>query len=210
MRQPNTRRLLLPLLAFVLWEAGCSRPGGSDAAALQPSPQVPFRAGGAQAVTSADSALAVPEQVPNAPNAVPFHDPQSLPAGTLLTVRLKVPISSDSVRTSSTFEAEIEDPVAVDGATLISAGAVASGRVEEARPATQYGGYLRLTLNSIALPGRDLTLKTSSLFVRGKTGDQNLGRSHGAVTVRLAPGRRLTFRLSEPAYIPGPLASAVR
>lgn len=204
------RTQVLLLLALAVGSA-CSRPGGTGPSTLRVAKQVPFHAAGeAQAQPPADSALDVPDQAPNPPNGVPFHDPQSLPAGTLLAVRLKDPISSESLQASNAFEAEIEEPVTADGTILIAPGAAVSGRVEAAQAAdTRNGGYLRLTLNSVELSGREMVLKTSSLFVRGRTAVLSPAADGKPPVVRLEAGRRLTFRLSDPVYISGTMASTV-
>lgn len=206
-RAPVLLVLLLCLCGFA-----CSRPGNvSDQSTTPLNRHVPFRAAStSQGDAPNDSSFGLPDQVSASPNSMPFRDPQSLPAGTLLTIRLKGPISSDALKSSGTFEGEVDDPIAVEGATGISRGTLVSGRVEAARAGTRNSGYLRLTLNSIALSGRDLTLRTSSLFVRGKMAGLTAGATANLPVVRLEPGRRLTFHLSEPIYIPGPLTSSVQ
>ena len=198
---------LLLSLALAVTSA-CARPERPGPSALQASRQVPFHPSGeAEAQTATESSFGVPDQAPNAANAVPFRDPQSLPAGTLLTVSLKAPISSDSLKPGGVFLGEIDEPVTVDGTMLISPGAMVAGQVEAASAtATRSGGFVRLTLNSVELSGRNLGLKTSSLFVRGKTADS--GAAIRPSVVRLEAGRRLTFRLSEAVYVPGPLTSS--
>jgi hypothetical protein len=94
---------------------------------------------------------------------------------------------------------------------------VVSGRVESARASKvkRNRGYVRLVLNSIHLAGMSLPIQTSSLFVRGNASDVQSGETtHGETTqgeaaqseasaavIRLEKGRRLTFRLTEPAYV---------
>jgi hypothetical protein len=91
---------------------------------------------------------------------------------------------------------------------------VESARVSDVR---RDAGYVRLTLESIQIDGKDVPLQTSSLFARGTAGDASavhpsagtadtsrIGQSHPAqpradqaTIIRLKKGRRLTFRLTE-------------
>jgi len=67
-------------------------------------------------------------------------------------------------------------------------------------------GYVRLTLDSIDVAGKDLPVQTSSLFARGNapTGDASLS------VLTLEQGRRLTFRLAQPVYVTGQQPSPSR
>ena len=56
-------------------------------------------------------------------------------------------------------------------------------------------GYVRLTLDSIDLAGKDLPIQTSSLFARG------IAPETDPSAVTLEKGRRLTFRLAESVSI---------
>jgi hypothetical protein len=131
--------------------------------------------------------------------SIPFRDAQSLPVGTLLTVRLKSPINSDSPKNSATFVALVDDPVVVEGATLVPRGASVAGRIEAARLSTMTHnrGYVRLTLDLVDIAGRELPIRTASLFARGNPGSAG----NASDMVSLEQGRRLTFRLTEPVYM---------
>jgi hypothetical protein len=148
--------------------------------------------------------------VPDNPEAgLPFHDSQNLPAGTLLTVRLKHPISAQNPAANGTFEALVDEAVVIEGNRLVPRGAVVEGRVESARASDvrRNGGYVRLALDSLHLAGGSLPIRTSSLFVRGNAGSNPLPQGEipsgapSASVVRIEKGRRLTFRLTEPAYV---------
>ena len=193
------RGLTIGVLLPLLLAAGCSRPAGlrSDESAAQADPhQVPFHDGDGSASGNQSSASpAAQANGPKSESGLPFRDPQSLPAGTLLIVRLKSPVSADNPDASGTFEAVVDEPVTIEGNTVVPRGASVAGRVESARApgAKRDHGYVRLTLNSIDIAGKDLPLQTSSLFARGKApgADATLGM------ITIEKGRRLTFRLSE-------------
>ena len=199
--------LIVLILIMLLLGAACSRPAEiretEGSSATDPHP-LPFREADSQG--SADSnATAVPvgDKSAKTETNLPFREPDNLPAGTLLTVRLKDPVSADA-EASGRFEGVIDEPVTIEGNTLVPRGASVAGRVESARSSKGQGsGFVRVTLDSIDLAGKDLHLQTSSLFARGN------GASHGPTlqATTLEKGRRLTFRLTEPAYVFQPATS---
>lgn len=198
--------VLLPLL----WAAGCARPRGlpSDARPSQPDqPQAPFQSAGTQPSSHPGAAPAAP---PNPEAGLPFHDAenhdgqnqhaqnqdgqnhdlqnhdaQNLPAGTLLTVRLKNPISAENPGANGTFEAVVDDPVVIEGNRLVPRGATVAGRVESARVSNVKHdlGYVRLALDSIHVADMNLPIQTASLFVRATASGNRI--SAGGIS----PGR---------------------
>ena len=223
--------LQLTLLNLALMSA-CSRPvvlqGGVDS--REPDPQsVPFRQGsdtsamgnsgphaGAQRAGTKDE----DENDPATARGVPFKaSSRILSAGTLLTVRLESSLSSAKLDMGRTFVAVVDEPVVIGGSTVVSREATVRGRVESAQVSDvrRNAGYVRLTLESIRIEGKDVPLQTSSLFARGTAGDgfavhpgvgttdaSRMGQSHPAQShpgqstiIRLKKGRRLTFRLTE-------------
>jgi hypothetical protein len=133
LRRPRGGMVLLLLL--VLSWMGCSRPG-SQGAADAGQHQVPFREGGQSETAGLGSTVSAAEKGPEAEAGIPFRDPQSLPAGTLLTVRLKDAISSTSSGATSTFAAVVDEPIVIEGETLVPRGARVAGRVESAHSST--------------------------------------------------------------------------
>jgi len=206
--------LLLMVLPALLWTAGCARPAGpqSDDAALHSDQHpVPFHEPGVTA-RPGDSP-ATQENGRSSESGLPFHESQNLPAGTLLTVRLKTPVAAANPGANGTFEAVVDEPVVIEGNKLVPRGAVVAGRVESARVSNvkRDHGYVRLALDSIHMAGVSLPIQTSSLFVRGNAGDAQAAAGEGApgetpngtptIVIRLEKGRRLTFRLTESAYV---------
>ena len=197
--------VLLPLL----WGVGCSRPGGlgsADGATPADPHQVPFHEGDGKAPGSSNAGVSSAQDMGQKTEGdLPFHDLQSLPAGTLLTVRLKSSVSADNPAASSTFEAVVDEPVTIEGYTLVPRGAGVAGRVESARASSasvlaskvKGNGYFRVTLDSLDIAGKELRLQTSSLFARGNAA----GRDAALGLITLEKGRRLTFRLTEPVYL---------
>jgi len=124
-------------------------------------------------------------------------DAQSLPAGTLLTVRLKDALAAAAA--NSTFEALVDDPVFLAGEAKIPRGTVVEGRVESVRNSDVKPdrGLVQLTLESVRLGGIDVPVKTASLF-----GRQTSLKDASTSSVLLEKGRRLTFRFTDPVSIP--------
>ncbi len=137
---------------------------------------------------------------------VPFASPDArmLPAGTLLTVRLQHPLSSANAAADSTFTAFLDEPIVLNGKTLLPKGTLVQGHLESARVsnANRKTGYLRLSLDSIFINDQDIPLQTSSLFARAtapgsaSVTPSSINSSLADSVVRLRTGRRLTFRLT--------------
>jgi hypothetical protein len=157
--------------------------------------------------------------------STPFHaasHSRSLPAGTLITVRLEGALSIARIRPGDSFSASVAGPLTIDGDTLIERGTPVSGRVEATQPSADRPGqapdpaFIRLTLNTITVDGHTLPLQTSSLFATATPATGTLAKAtfqtgSSPVSVdpnlkandfRLVQGRRLTFRLTAPVILP--------
>jgi hypothetical protein len=201
-------RVFLPLL-ICLCSLGCAHPANQNPAAKSNQP-APFRDLGDSAVAATpwESSLAIPQEGAGPPRDLPFH-PRNLPVGTLLSVRLNDAISDG--RAGATFTASLDEPIVIDGRILVPRGAAVAGQVESAERTnpSDRRGYLRLTLSSIEVGGRDLTLSTSTLFAKGALGKAQ-GPLYVGSKVQLESGRRLTFRLTEPLFLSGQVAISRR
>jgi hypothetical protein len=130
-------------------------------------------------------------------NGLPFRNSQYVPAGTLLTVRLKSSITAGNSATRKLFQAVIEEPVVIEGNTMIPQGAIVAGRIESSRisKVKPDRGYVRLALESVHVGGLDVPVQTASLFAPQAPQDQE--------TLRLEKDRRLTFRLTQSVSLNG-------
>jgi hypothetical protein len=98
-----------------------------------------------------------------------------LPEGTPIPIRLQTALSSASSHAGDTFSATLDEPVVVDGQTLIDRGTSVTGRVLEAKPSASplahplEPGYLRIVLVSLNVGGRPVGIETSAIFAKGGT-----------------------------------------
>jgi hypothetical protein len=130
--------------------------------------------------------------------AMPFAVPQTvtIPAGTLIAVRLQSSVSSANAAPGQEFDAVLDEPLVVNGQTIAPRGAAAVGRVVSARSSGRLHnpGYLRLALASVEINGKSVPVESSSIFIQGKSHrDRNLtmiggGAASGAIIGALAGG----------------------
>jgi len=96
----------------------------------------------------------------------------TLPAGTVVTVRLASAVGSKLSAEGDHFSASVARPVEVDGKVVVPAGAEALGRIVEAVPQGRFkgGAVLRLVLESVTINRDAYDVKTSSVahYLKGK------------------------------------------
>jgi len=99
----------------------------------------------------------------------PAPDSVTIPAGTPISVRLQNAVSSASARPGDEFAAVIDEPIVVDGRTVVPRGAGVTGRVVAARSSGRLhnSGYLRLALATIDVNGKATPIHSSSVFIMG-------------------------------------------
>jgi hypothetical protein len=181
--------MLLPM-------CGCARhaPDLPTEGATQTNP-TPFQT---EAATELENAAPI-SSADDQNTSPPFRTPDVVPAGSLLTVRLKAPLVGVN-GSKAPFEALLDDPVMVDGTALIPRDAVVSGEIESAQvsKARPDRSYLCLTLNSLLVGGVPVPIQSARLYVRHQ---QPSAGGSDDVTVRLEQGRQLTFRLKEQVFL---------
>jgi len=135
-----------------------------------------------------------------------------LPEGTPIPIRLQSALSSASSHAGDLFKAAIDEPVVIDGQTLIVRGTPATGRVLEAKPSASSPGrsfesslepgYLRIVLVSLKVGGRPVMIETSSIFAKGGSREERNPATGAASApnqkdIVLRIDRRLNFRLAQ-------------
>jgi hypothetical protein len=147
-----------------------------------------------------------------------------LPEGTPIPIRLQSALSSASSHAGDSFYASVDEPVEIDGQTVIARGTPVTGRVLEAKAAagsressnessnesSLEPGYLRIVLVSLKVGGKAVVIETSSIFARGgpreerkpatgmaASGHQNDEDRNKNRDVVFGLDRRLNFRLAQ-------------
>jgi len=127
-----------------------------------------------------------------------------LPEGTTITVRLQSALSSVSAHAGDTFIAALDEPVVIEGQTVIASGTPATVRVLEAKNSNSSvePGYLRIVLVTLKVGDRPIMIETSSIFAKGGPREEpntaspaGSGSAHEDIV--FDAGRRLTFRIAQ-------------
>lgn len=197
----HPHRVIIVLLMLSLLCA-CSHPPADNASNSADSQKLPFDR--------------EPRSTGISPSESLIPSTTKLPEGTPIPIRLQNPLSSASSHAGDTFSATIDEPVVIDGQTLLARGTPATGRVLEAKPsASSRGsslepGYLRIVLVSLKIGGRPVMIETSSIFVKGGSREERnpvTGKPSGAgqedkdrnkdKDIVFGIDRRLNFRLAQ-------------
>jgi hypothetical protein len=178
--QANCVAIVLLALSFA---CGCARPPAENESDSQ---RLPFdRQPGSTGIS---------------PSRALIPSTTKLPEGTPIPVRLDRALSSTSSHAGDTFRAIVDEPVVIDGQTLIASGAPATGRVLEARASTSSlgrrpePGYLRVVLVSLKVGGRQVMIETSSIFGKVSLREE---RNQDGEDIVFSMDRRLNFRLAQ-------------
>jgi hypothetical protein len=116
-----------------------------------------------------------------AQDAVVASPPLTMKPGTILTVRLNEPLSSDHSQVGDVFTATLTQPVIVLGIVVAQRGQTVTGQVVEAKKAGMVSGVSRLgiTLTSLTLVDGQIVPIQSQLLIRN--GPTSVGRDVAAV-----------------------------
>ncbi|MEO6120172.1 MAG: hypothetical protein ABIP12_05725, partial [Terriglobales bacterium] len=100
--------------------------------------------------------------------------PITVPAGTVITVRLGEAVGSKLSQDGQSFSATVAQPVEVGGKVVIPSGAAASGTVVTAKPLGRFkgGAVLQVRLDSVTVGGKNYALDTADVTrsLQGKEG----------------------------------------
>ncbi len=195
---PGRIAVVLLTLSFL---CACSRPPADDssssAANTAASQKLPFDR--------------EPRSTGVSPSQSLLPSTTKLPEGTPIPIRLRSALSSASSHAGDSFNATLDEPVVIDGQTLVASGTSATGHVLEAKPSagSLEPGYLRIVLVSLDVGGRTVMIETSSIFAKGGSRDERnpaSGPASGATqkdatqkdkNIALGTDRRLNFRLAQ-------------
>src|SRR5215467_8948466 len=126
----------------------------------------------------------------------------TIPAGTAITVKTTSQISERDPA-GRTFTGQVEQDVAVNGATVLKAGTAVTGKITASRSSSRPGrgsAPLSVALTSIKANGSTVAIKTGSVQPQGATTAQTAQmRSRGvtAGNILVTPGTTMQFVLSQ-------------
>ncbi|MGA7078938.1 MAG: hypothetical protein WBQ43_20145 [Terriglobales bacterium] len=183
------------VILLVLSFCACGRPPAENSSDSSDSQKLPFdRQPRATGISPSQSVI---------PSAT------KLPEGTPIPIRLQSALSSASSHAGDIFHAIVDEPIVIDGQTVVASGTSATGRVLEAKPSTRSGGnspdntqdspepgYLRIVLVRLEVGGRSVAIETSSIFAKGvlrKERKPAAGSSSGVRRAESGPNRDVEF-----------------
>lgn len=139
--------LLVLLIASLIAATGCSKPSDTETSDN----------------SSATSANTASEKKPGLMSRM-TKQPVTIPAGTILTVRLGQTLSTKTARAGDSFTGTIAEPVSVEGKTVIPSGADAAGTVTDSKGLGHFkgGALLSIVLNSVTINGQSVAVETSA------------------------------------------------
>jgi len=108
----------------------------------------------------------------------------TIPAGTLLSVRLGETLASDRNHPGDAFSATLDQPLVIDGFVIAERGARVQGKVLEAQEAGRVKGVSSLSVHLTRLhtsDGQDVNLQTASFHKEGPA-------SHGEDAKKIGAG----------------------
>jgi hypothetical protein len=95
----------------------------------------------------------------------PVAETVTIPAGTVVHVRLGEALSSNNSQAGQGFSATVAEPVTVGGRTVVAEGAEAHGQVVDAKSMGHFkgGALLEVRLDSITIKGRAHAVQTAAV-----------------------------------------------
>lgn len=128
-------------------------PDGSGSAAARPARDGAFASRNSYAAAPAAGAASAPDMDGEIVTRLPGPSNQ-LPVGTLINTRIRETISTQTTAQGTMFTAALTDPVLRDGAVLLPAGSLVTGRVTEVHGGRRVSGppAIHLQTLSVTLP----------------------------------------------------------
>ena len=155
-------------------QANAPAPLPPPAAAAPVQPDRPVLRRNESVMRPSDTASATPPATASGP--------VELPAGTNIDIRMIDGVDSEVARVGQTFKASLDQPVIVNGVTVIQRGADATVRLVDQKESGKLTGRSALTLNlvSVTVNGRPIDINTQTI--------QRESDSRGQQTAKTAAG----------------------
>ncbi len=127
-----------------------------------------------------------PERAPRSYDQ-PSRDQSSryqIPIGTPITVRMIDGVNSEETRLGQTFQASVDEPVVVDGQTVIPRGADAVAKLVEDRQSGKFEGrtVLTLVLQQVMVNGRMVDISTGDVSQESSSRGSRTAKVVGGTT----------------------------
>jgi hypothetical protein len=122
-----------------------------------------------------------PETAAPAPAPAPEARYFTIPAGTVLNVRMIDGVDSEVSQVGQTFQASLDDPIMVDGETAVPRGADVVAKLVEDKQSGKISGRTELTLDlvSIRVNGRTVDLNTEEVKTSSESRTAKSGKVVG-------------------------------
>lgn len=175
----STRKLYVVALLALCFVIGCA----SKPATPGSSTENPNAAGGDNAAANGAGGS---KSVSDKSAGKPAPQTITIPAGTVITVRLGETLSSKESSAGQGFSATVAQPVVVDGKTVIERSAAARGTVVDAKSMGHFkgGALLEVRLSSVTINGKETSVDTGivarSVSGKGKRSAGFIGGGAGA------------------------------
>ena len=156
---------------LILFSLGCGKSSNQETPATQPAASSDSSSAASQPASGQAGTSATSQKRSAAQTANPSSAALTVPAGTVMTVRLGETLSSKSSQEGQGFSATVAQPVQVNGNVVIPSGSTAHGTVVAAHPLGRFkgGALLQVRLNSVNVNGNDMNIQTAAV-ARSMTG----------------------------------------
>src|SRR5206468_1261201 len=125
----------------------------------------------------------------------------TLPKGTAISAAARPKLATDKNKVGDTFAASLNEPIQVNGKTVIPKGAQVNSRIVKVNK-----HELKVTLASVVIHGKSYPLDTNSIAgpkSHPKTDSKNVDKAKANKDVTLLAAKsKLTFKLAKPVTIP--------
>jgi hypothetical protein len=157
MRSHPLYKSAIPVL-LVVFSLACGK-SSNETTANQPAASSESSSATSQAASGQAGGKATTEKASAGQAAL------TVPAGTLITVRLGETLSSKSSQAGQGFSATVAQPVQIEGNVVIPSGSTAQGTVVAAHPLGRFkgGALLQVRLTSVNINGADTNIQTASV-----------------------------------------------
>jgi len=135
--------------------------------------------------TPPPAAAPAPAPAPVTPPPPPPPPPPqkvTVPSGTALAIRLVDPIDSEKNQVGDTFHATLNNPITVNGDTVIPSGSDVQGHLVDVKSAGKFAGQSQviLQLDSITSGGQTYNIQTDQYKKQGSSRGKNTAEKVGA------------------------------